>query len=61
MHGTADLDIPVEHSQRMAAELSRSGGTDRLLLFDGQQHRISGRRAERDAAAIEWFRRFGGG
>jgi dipeptidyl aminopeptidase/acylaminoacyl peptidase len=61
MHGTADQDMPVEHSQRMAAELSRLGRTHRLLLFEGQQHRIGGRGADRDAAAIEWFRRFGGG
>jgi dipeptidyl aminopeptidase/acylaminoacyl peptidase len=58
MHGTADEDIPVEHSQRMAAELARLGRTHRLLLFEGQQHRIGARGAERDAAAIEWFRRF---
>jgi dipeptidyl aminopeptidase/acylaminoacyl peptidase len=61
MHGTADRDMPVEQSQRMAAELSRLGRTHRLLLFEGQQHRIGGRGADRDAAAIEWFRRFGGG
>jgi dipeptidyl aminopeptidase/acylaminoacyl peptidase len=61
MHGTADQDIPIEHSQRMAAELSRLGRAHRLLLFEGEQHRIEGRGAERDAAAIEWFRRFGGG
>jgi dipeptidyl aminopeptidase/acylaminoacyl peptidase len=61
MHGTADQDMPVEHSQRMAAELSRLGRTHRLLLFEGQQHRIGGRGADRDAAAIEWFRRFGSG
>jgi dipeptidyl aminopeptidase/acylaminoacyl peptidase len=59
MHGTADEDIPVEQSQRMAAELSRLGTTHRLLLFEGQQHRIGGRGADRDAGAIEWFRRFG--
>jgi dipeptidyl aminopeptidase/acylaminoacyl peptidase len=61
MHGTADEDLPVEHSQRIAAELNRLGRTHRLLLFEGQQHRIGGRGADRDAAAIEWFRRFGGG
>ena len=61
MHGTADQDIPIEHSQRMAAELSRLGRTHRLVQFEGQQHRIGGRGADRDAAAIEWFRRFGGG
>lgn len=60
MHGTADQDIPVEHSQRMAAELSRLGKMHRLLLFEGQQHRIGGGGADRDAAAIEWFQRFGG-
>jgi len=61
MHGTADQDMPVEHSQRMAAELSRLGRTHRLLLFEGQPHRIGGRGADRDAAAIEWFRQYGGG
>jgi hypothetical protein len=45
----------------MAAELSRLGRTHRLLLFEGQQHHIGGRGADRDGAAIEWFRRFGGG
>ena len=59
MHGTADEDIPFAHSQQMAAELTRLGRTHRLLLFDGQQHRIGGRGADRDAAAVEWFRRFG--
>jgi dipeptidyl aminopeptidase/acylaminoacyl peptidase len=61
MHGAADQDIPVEHSQRMAAELNRLGRTHRLLLFEGQQHRIGGRGADRDTAAIDWFRRFAGG
>ena len=59
MHGTADEDIPVDQSQRMATELERLGRAHRLLLFEGQQHRIGGRGAERDAAAIEWFRRDG--
>ena len=48
-------------SQRMAGELSRVGGTHRLVLFARQQHSIGGRGADRDAAAIEWFQRFGGG
>jgi dipeptidyl aminopeptidase/acylaminoacyl peptidase len=60
MHGTADEDVPVEHSQRMAAELKRLGRTHRLLLFEGQQHRIGGRGAERDGAAVEWFGQFNG-
>jgi dipeptidyl aminopeptidase/acylaminoacyl peptidase len=60
-HGGADRDIPVEQSQRMAAELTRLGRTHRLLVFDGEPHRIGGRGADRDQAAVEWFRRFGGG
>ena len=59
MHGTADEDIPYQQSQRMAEELKRVGTTHRLLLFEGQPHRIGGRGADRDAAALEWFRRFG--
>jgi dipeptidyl aminopeptidase/acylaminoacyl peptidase len=58
MHGTADEDIPLEQSQRMDAELTRLGKTHRFLTFEGQPHRIGGRGSERDAAAIEWFRRF---
>lgn len=60
MHGTADQDVAVEHSQRLAAELNRLGRTHRLLLFEGQLHRIGGRGADRDAATLEWFGRFGG-
>lgn len=58
MHGTADEDIPIEHARRMDAELTRLGRTHRFLPFDGQQHRIGGRGAERDAATLAWFRQF---
>lgn len=59
MHGLSDEDIPVDQSQRMDAELTRLDRSHRLLLFEGEQHRIGGRGAERDAAAIDWFRRDG--
>jgi dipeptidyl aminopeptidase/acylaminoacyl peptidase len=58
MHGGADADIPMSQSQRMDAELTRLGKTHRFIVFEGQQHVIGGRGAERDAATIEWFRRF---
>lgn len=58
MHGSADEDIPLDQSQRMAAELERLGKTHDFIVFDGQKHAIGGRGAERDAAAIEWFRKF---
>jgi len=59
MHGLADEDIPVDQSRRMDVELARLDRPHRLLLFEGEPHRIGGRGAERDAAAIEWFRRDG--
>ena len=56
MHGGADQDIPVSQSQRMDAELTRLGKVHKLLVFDGEQHVMGGRSAERDAAAVGWFR-----
>jgi dipeptidyl aminopeptidase/acylaminoacyl peptidase len=61
MHGGADQDIPVSQSQRMDAELTRLGKPHKLLVFEGEQHVIGGRGAERDAAALEWFGKFGAG
>lgn len=58
MHGGSDDDIPLDQSRRMDAELKRLGKTHELILFEGQQHTIGGRGAERDAAALAWFRRF---
>jgi len=59
MHGGADEDIPVEQSRRMDAELTRLGKEHQFIVFEGQQHVIGGKGAERDAAAIAWFRKFG--
>jgi len=59
MHGGADEDMPVSQSQRLDAELTRLGKPHDLIVFEGQQHVIGGRGAERDAAAIAWFRKYG--
>jgi len=58
MHGGADQDIPVIQSERMDAELTRLGKTHKFIVFEGEQHVIGGRGAERDAAAIGWFRQY---
>jgi len=58
MHGGADEDIPLSQSQRMDAELTRLGKVHDFVVYEGQQHVIGGRGAEREAAAIAWFRRF---
>jgi dipeptidyl aminopeptidase/acylaminoacyl peptidase len=55
MHGGADDDIPLSHSQRMAAELTRLGAEHKFIVFEDQKHVIGGRGAERDAATIAWF------
>lgn len=57
MHGGADQDIPLAQSQRMDAELTRLGKPHQFIVFDGEQHVIGGKGAERDAAAIAWFRK----
>jgi dipeptidyl aminopeptidase/acylaminoacyl peptidase len=59
MHGGADEDISVDQSRRMDAELTRLGKTHAFRVFDGEQHVIGRRGAERDAEAVAWFRRFG--
>lgn len=59
MHGGADEDIPIDQSRRMDAELTRLGLAHNFIVFEGQEHVIGGRSAERDAATIAWFRRFG--
>ena len=55
MHGGVDADIPLDQSQRMAAELARLGKPHKLLVFDDQQHVIGGRNEERDASVVAWF------
>lgn len=58
MHGGDDQDIPVQQSERLDAELTRLGKEHKFIVFEGQQHVIGGKGAERDAAAIAWFRKF---
>jgi dipeptidyl aminopeptidase/acylaminoacyl peptidase len=59
MHGAADQDIPLSQSQRMDAELTRLRKVHRFIVFEGEQHVIGGQGAQRDAAAIAWFQKFG--
>jgi dipeptidyl aminopeptidase/acylaminoacyl peptidase len=59
MHGGADGDIPVEQSQKMDAALTKLGKPHDFKVFEGEPHTIGGRSADRDAAAIAWFRKYG--
>jgi dipeptidyl aminopeptidase/acylaminoacyl peptidase len=58
MHGGADGDIPPSQSARMDAELTRLGKVHDYIVFEGEQHVIGGRGAERDAATVAWFRKW---
>jgi len=60
MHGGDDQDIPVEQSEKLDAEFTRLGKEHKFIVFEGQQHVIGGKGAERDAAAIAWFRKYDG-
>ncbi len=57
MHGTADRDVNASHAIALAAKLQELGKPYELIVRKGGNHFLSDWRAERDAHAIEWFRR----
>jgi dipeptidyl aminopeptidase/acylaminoacyl peptidase len=58
MHGSEDRDVPAAQALALATRLQQLGKTYQLLIRSGSNHRLSDWQAERDAQAIEWFRRF---
>jgi dipeptidyl aminopeptidase/acylaminoacyl peptidase len=58
MHGGADPQVSPLHAIELAAALQRLGKPYELKVFYGENHIITGRRVERDAEAIRWFKRF---
>jgi dipeptidyl aminopeptidase/acylaminoacyl peptidase len=57
MHGGADSDVPPSHALALAARLQQLGKPYELVIRSGANHVLTQWRAERDAHAIEWFRR----
>lgn len=57
MHGGADRDVSPSHALALATRLQELGKTYQLIIRSGADHHLSGWLAERDAQAIEWFRR----
>lgn len=41
-HGTADTQVPVEWSRRLASELAELGKTAELYIYEGQPHSFQG-------------------
>ena len=58
MHGGNDRQVNPAQSLAIATKLQSLGKTYELIIKAGENHVMSAWREERDAAAIEWFRRF---
>jgi dipeptidyl aminopeptidase/acylaminoacyl peptidase len=57
LHGGADRDVSPAQSLALAARLEQLGKQYQLIIRAGADHGLSNWRAERDAAAVDWFRR----
>jgi dipeptidyl aminopeptidase/acylaminoacyl peptidase len=57
MHGGADTDVPPAQSLALAQKLAELGKRYELVIRNGANHVLTQWRVERDAHAIEWFRR----
>ena len=57
MHGGKDRDVPPAQALAIATKLQELGLPYELIIRAGASHTLSQWRAERDAHAIEWFRR----
>ena len=57
MHGGADKAVRPSQSLRMAQALDTLGKPFELWIAEGERHTLTGRAAERDARAAEWFGR----
>lgn len=57
MHGGADQDVSPSHALALATRLQELGKTYQLIIRSEANHHLYGWLVERDAQAIEWFRR----
>jgi dipeptidyl aminopeptidase/acylaminoacyl peptidase len=57
MHGGQDQDVPPAQSLALAMKLQELGKPYEVIIRAGANHILGEWRAERDAQAIEWFRR----
>ena len=57
MHGGSDNDVAPSHPLELATKLQKLGKPYELIIRSGANHILTQWRHERDAHAIEWFRR----
>ena len=57
VHGDADTLVPLNNSERLAAEMSKAGVTHNLLVIEGAGHgfREPSHRSEASSAMVAWF------
>jgi len=58
LHGGDDGDVSPLEALALAEALERADKDYELAIFHGSKHVLTDRAAERDAAAVRWFRRF---
>ena len=56
MHGTAD-SLNVDQSLTLAQKLQKSGKVYELIVYAGDNHRLSRNQDDRDRRALLWFKR----
>ena len=58
MHGVGDKKVDPEHSLYLALELQRLQRPYKLVLYDGADHVLAGRRKESNADMRWWLDRY---
>jgi dipeptidyl aminopeptidase/acylaminoacyl peptidase len=59
IHGDKDTLVPIEHSQRMLAELKAKGAASELLVLPGAEHGFRGDDQKRAMEAmVGWFEKY---
>ena len=57
MHGGADRDLNPSHSLTIAQKLQSLGKPYELVIYGGDNHRLTRNQEDRDRRAIGWFRK----
>jgi dipeptidyl aminopeptidase/acylaminoacyl peptidase len=57
MHGSAD-SLNVDQSLTLAQKLQRSGKVYELIVYAGDNHRLTRNQEDRDRRALLWFKRY---
>lgn len=54
-HGDLDVNVPIDHSEKLDEALRKAGGSSRLVIYDGADHSL-----QRDTFRIDMLDELGG-